>query len=136
MPHQRVSHFLRSSAREMRSAPVNVERDLWWRLRGRKLGGLKFRRQHPIGGYVADFACLEATLIIELDGKQHRGSVDDIARTENLVGRGFKVIRFDNDTVRADIDRVCAEILETATWRLGTPHPSAPQPPSPTRGEG
>jgi very-short-patch-repair endonuclease len=136
MAHQKVSPFLRKNAREMRSAPINVEKDLWWRLRNRKLGGLKFRRQHPVGRFIADFVCLDAQLIVELDGQQHRGNLDDVVRTEELVGRGFKVLRFDNDTVRADIDRVCEEILEVARWRLDTPYPSPSATPSPTRREG
>ena len=120
----------------MRGQPIDVEKALWWRLRGRKLGGLKFRRQHPVGRFIADFVCLEAGLIVELDGQQHEGSVSDVVRTDELKGRRFDVVRFANDRVRLDIDAVCEEILEAAMPRLGTPHPSAPRPPSPTRGEG
>ena len=139
MPHQKVTTFLRSAAREMRSRPIDAEKALWWRLRGNKLGGLKFRRQHPVGRYIADFVCLEAQLIIEVDGKQHDGSLDDIARTENLIARGFRVMRFPNDRVRVDLDRVCDEILAVARSRLANPSSDPSQsegPPSPTRGEG
>jgi very-short-patch-repair endonuclease len=105
----------------MRGHPIDVEKALCWRLRGRKLGGLKFRRQHPVGRFVADFVCLEANLIIELDGKQHQGSVSDVVRTDELKGMGFDVVRFENDRLRMDIDAVCDEILGAAKSRLGTP---------------
>ena len=136
MPHQNVTPFLRAAARQMRRVPVDVEEALWWRLRGRRLGGLKFRRQHPVGNYIADFVCLEARLIVELDGKQHQGSVRDIRRSDDLKGLGFDVIRFDNERVRMEIDAVCGEIAGAAALRLRPPHPSAPRPPSPTGGEG
>jgi very-short-patch-repair endonuclease len=136
MPHQRVTPFLRSAAREMRSSPIDVEKNLWWRLRGRKLGGLKFRRQHPVGRFIADFVCLEARLIVEVDGRQHQDSQSDAVRTEELRRLGFEVIRFENDRVRIDIDNVCDAILAVATPRVATPHPTPSGPPSPTRGEG
>jgi very-short-patch-repair endonuclease len=136
MSHQEIKSFLRSAARSMRSGPIDVEKDLWWRLRGRKLGGFKFRRQHPIGGYIADFTCLEEKLVIELDGKQHQGSQSDATRTRAPNRLGFKVIRFDNERVRAYLDDVCEEILAAARSLRDTPHPAAAQPPSPTRGEG
>jgi very-short-patch-repair endonuclease len=154
VPHQKITSFTRSAARFMRGHPVDVEKDLWWRLRSRKLCGLKFRRQHPIDRFIADFVCLEARLVIELDDAQHRGSLDDIARTEALARRGFAVLRFDNDRVRVDIDGVCAAISEAAAQRIetitakegfrpscSTFHPSSDPAqsagsPSPTRGEG
>jgi very-short-patch-repair endonuclease len=109
--------FLRRSAREMRSHPTDVERDLWWRLRDRKLGGLKFRRQRPEGPYIADFVCLEAKLIVELDGAQHEGSIADRHRTQDLKRMGFDVIRFSNEEVRRDIDAVCERILRIARFQ-------------------
>jgi very-short-patch-repair endonuclease len=98
----------------MRSHPTDVERALWWRLRDRKLGGLKFRRQRPEGPYIADFLCLEGKLIVEVDGAQHQGSIGDRVRTEHLKRMGFDVVRFSNEEVRADIDAVCARILRIA----------------------
>ena len=110
--------FLRRSAREMRSHPTDVERDLWWRLRDRKLGELKFRRQRPEGSYIADFVCLDAKLIVELDGAQHGAATDDDRRrTQDLMRIGFAVIRFSNEDVRRDIDDVCARILRIALRR-------------------
>jgi very-short-patch-repair endonuclease len=109
--------FLRRSAREMRSHPTATERALWWRLRNRKLGNLKFRRQRPEGSYVADFVCLEAKLVVEVDGVQHQGSISDRQRTQDLKRIGFDVIRFSNEEVLQDIDAVCARILRIATMR-------------------
>jgi very-short-patch-repair endonuclease len=107
---------LRKSARAMRSRPTDVEEAPWWRLRDRKPGGLKFRRQRPAGRYIADFVCLEAKLIVEVDGKQHEGSVGDPYRTRDLKRLGFDVIRFSNDDVRRDIDAVCETILKIARF--------------------
>jgi very-short-patch-repair endonuclease len=123
----------------MRSRPIDAERMLWWRLRDRRLGDLKFRRQHPVGRFIADFVCMDAQLIVEVDGKQHEGSLDDLARTEELIARGFTVMRIPNDRVRVDLDRVCDEIL--AAGRSPVAHPSfalrqSRRAPSPTRGEG
>ena len=109
--------FLRRSAREMRSRPTDVELALWWRLRHRKLGGLKFRRQRPEGSYIADFVCLEARLVVELDGAQHQDSIPDRHRTQDMMRMGFDVIRFSNDEVRMDIDAVCERILRLAKRR-------------------
>jgi very-short-patch-repair endonuclease len=118
MPHQTVTPFQRAAARSMRSRPVDVEKALWWRLRGRRLRRLKFRRQHPIGRFIADFACLEARLVVELDGRQHQNSLDDIARSEDLYVRGFAVLRFPNEEARKDIDAICAAILQEALTRI------------------
>ena len=63
--------LFRDRARALRAAQTEVERKLWQRLRNRQLDGAKFRRQHPIGSYIADFCCLDARLVIELDGSQH-----------------------------------------------------------------
>src|SRR4051794_24211287 len=111
MADAELRQFLRRSARAMRSHQTDVERDLWWRLRDRKLGGLKFRRQRPEGSYIADFVCLEAKLIVELDGAQHEGSIVDRHRTQDLMRIGFAVVRFSNEDVRRDIDEVCTRIL-------------------------
>src|SRR4029079_7111726 len=116
---------LRRSARSMRRAPIDAKENLWWRLRGRQLSGLKFRRQHPIGGFIADFACLEAKLIVEVDGAQHRGSEADVARSRELRELGFEVIRFENDRVRAYLDEVCQEILAVAQNASRPPHQAA-----------
>ena len=118
----------------MRGHPVDGEKALWWRLRGRKLGRLKFRCQHLVGRFIADFVCLEVRLIVELDGNlgEHRRRPSD----RRVKGAGIRRDPVENDRLRVDIEAVCEEIVAAARSRLGTPHPAAPRPPSPTRGEG
>lgn len=108
---------LRGFARDMRSAPTEAEKRLWGALRNRLLDKLKFRRQVPIGGFIADFVCMEAKLIVELDGSQHAGSARDRARDSNLEERGFRVLRLWNDDVMRDLESACATILAFARDR-------------------
>ncbi|NUS22467.1 MAG: endonuclease domain-containing protein [Mesorhizobium sp.] len=90
---------------------TEVETRLWHELRDRRLDRIKFRRQVPIGKYVADFACLEARLIVELDGSQHADSESDRVRSSELTASGFRVLRFWNDDVLKDLDGVCDTII-------------------------
>lgn len=99
-------------ARSLRLASTDAERHLWRRLRNRQLSGFKFRRQVPLAGYVVDFLCPDAGLIIELDGGQHHDRADsDAIRTESLARDGFRVLRFWNDDALARTEDVLAEIL-------------------------
>ncbi|MGC4030450.1 MAG: DUF559 domain-containing protein [Tepidisphaeraceae bacterium] len=99
-------------AKEMRQAPSDAERMLWYRLRSRQLGGLKFRRQVPIGPFIADFACDECKLIVEIDGLQHDDRIDyDANRTATLGELGWRVVRFYAGDVVKDIDSVLMTIL-------------------------
>ena len=98
-------------ARAMRRVPTEPERLLWARLRDRRLGGFKFRRQHPIGAFIADFACPERRLIVEADGEQHVDSEYDAYRSEWLRAQGWRVIRFWNNEVRENPDGVAEAIL-------------------------
>lgn len=87
---------------------------LWTRLRQRHLKGFRFRRQHPIDHYIADFACVEAKLIIELDGAHHLDQVEaDQRRTSDLLALGFRVIRFWNDDVLLRTDQLVQAIFDT-----------------------
>ena len=89
-------------ARKLRREQTNVERKLWQALRGRQFSGFKFRRQQPIGPYIVDFVCLEARLIVELDGDQHgtnQGIAGDRIRTQALEQDGFRIVRFPNHQV-------------------------------------
>ncbi len=87
-------------ARTLRKASTDAEAKLWQGLRARQLNGYKFRRQVPMGNYVADFVCLEARLIVEVDGGQHAERSDyDEARTDWLHAQGFCVLRFWNNEV-------------------------------------
>lgn len=118
------------AARKLRREMTDAERKLWWKLRGRQMDGFKFRRQVPIGRYVADFACMEAKLIVEVDGGQHADDPSgDIERTRCLEGVGYRVLRFWNHDVLKDTDAVCLAIAEALR---GLP----PTQPSPSRGEG
>ncbi|MFA7262789.1 MAG: DUF559 domain-containing protein [Caulobacter sp.] len=107
-------------ARELRSFQTLAERQLWQLLRGRKLAGLKFRRQVPIDRYIADFACLETRLVVELDGPVHEDRYEqDEQRTDVLRSLGWHVVRFNNETVIAEPHRVLDGILT----ELGRPAP-------------
>ncbi|BCM16357.1 hypothetical protein MJ8_01150 [Mesorhizobium sp. J8] len=90
---------------------TEAENKLWHELRDRRLDRIKFRRQVPIGKYVADFACLEARLIVELDGSQHADSDSDRISSAELRASGFRVLRFWNDDVLKDLDGVCDTII-------------------------
>jgi very-short-patch-repair endonuclease len=92
-------------ARKMRAEPTRAEYKLWWLLRNKAAGGLRFRRQHPIGPYIADFCCPAAKLVIELDGSQHgsdRNAQHDAQRTRWLEKEGYRVLRFDNEGFLSD----------------------------------
>ena len=100
-------------ARFLKKVQTEAESFLWQRLRNRKLNGFKFRRQHPIDRYIADFYCHETKLIIEVDGEIHLNNdqiVYDKIRTEELESLGLRVIRFTNRQVLDKIDHVLQEI--------------------------
>jgi len=104
-------------ARNLRQTQTDAEALLWSKLRSRQLLGLKFRRQHPLGDYFADFACIEVGLIIELDGGQHAESANaayDARRCEELVAMGFHVLRFWNNDVLNETTAVLEKILQIA----------------------
>ena len=90
---------------------TDAERRLWSALRGQRLRGYKFRRQHPLGPFVVDFACIEYCLVIEADGGQHSGCTDDQRRTAWLKRHGWKVLRFWNTDILTNIDAVQGTIL-------------------------
>ena len=103
-------------ARQLRKNSTVPERKFWFFLRNRKLGGLKFRRQHPIGPYIVDFICDELKLIVEVDGDSHdeQSFEYDEARQRNLEGRGYRVIRVTNDDVLEDAESVALGIAKEA----------------------
>jgi very-short-patch-repair endonuclease len=99
-------------ARALRVRLTEAERHLWQRLRRKQLAGHRFRRQVPVGGYIADFVCLEAQLVIELDGGQHQQqSAYDERRDRAIAEQGFRVLRFWNDQVFRETDAVLSVIL-------------------------
>jgi very-short-patch-repair endonuclease len=96
----------------LRRQSSDAEIRLWAALRNRQLGGYRFRRQHPIGPFIADFACVEHRLVVEADGGQHNGSAADDRRTDWLADRGWRVLRFWNNDILANTAGVLEAILE------------------------
>jgi very-short-patch-repair endonuclease len=120
-------------ARRLRAASPDAERAIWHRLRNRQLGTYKFRRQHPVGPFFADFACVEARLIVELDGGQHfeaEAAEADARRSAALTDEGWHVLRFDNRQALVETEAVLSQIFQ---WlEREHPHPN----PLPQAGEG
>jgi very-short-patch-repair endonuclease len=108
---------------------TDAERKLWWRLREIQIKGTHFRRQATIGPYYADFACHERRVVIEVDGGGHaektRASADEV-RTNFLISRGYRVLRFWNHVVLKDTDAVMEAVTE-ALQVPPTPYPSPPR---------
>lgn len=109
-------------ARALRRQSTDAERLLWFHLRDRRLSGAKFRRQHPVGPFIADFLGFETALIVELAGAPH-GDSADAARTAFLTRRGFRVLRFWNHDVLVRTEHVLAVIHREVTRR--GPHSNA-----------
>jgi very-short-patch-repair endonuclease len=102
-------------ARTLRRDQTDAERKLWRLISNRQLGGVKFRRQYPIDRYFVDFACREASLVVEVDGGQHAiNAAYDAERTEALARAGWRVIRFWNNQVMDEpigvLDVILAEL--------------------------
>ena len=105
--HHRVAPHQTAKARRLRRDSTIPERILWGELRNRKLFGLRFRRQYPIGPFIADFYCTQAQLVVEVDGMSHSGRADaDRRRTEFIQRHGLHVLRVTNDDVLDDLDAV------------------------------
>ena len=113
-----VPQLLLDRARAMRHEPAPAEQKLWSCLRARQLGGFKFRRQHPLGAFIADFFCFEARLVIEVDGDSHAEREEyDAARTKAIEKDGYLVIRFLNPDVSRHLDAILEEILRACESR-------------------
>jgi very-short-patch-repair endonuclease len=100
------------TARKLRRNQTDAEQALWLRLRARQLGGAKFRRQVPVGNYIADFLCPDAKLIIEVDSGHHADCARDAVRTRELEDSGFVILRFWNNDVLTNEDGVLERIGE------------------------
>jgi very-short-patch-repair endonuclease len=116
-------------SRELRTNATKAERKLWTILCNRKLGGVRFNRQVPIGPHICDFVARTAKLVIELDGGQHSSQAEyDSSRTGFLRAKGYRVIRFWNNDVLANLDGVTTVIAKALADR------PSPTPPASGRG--
>ncbi|MGC4118006.1 MAG: DUF559 domain-containing protein [Myxococcales bacterium] len=115
-------------ARQLRRVMTRAERVLWERLRGNKIAGLRFRRQHALEGYIADFFCHHARLIVEVDGETHADQLEyDRERDEHFARLGYLVLRYTNEQVFKRAVEVVAEITRIAAGR--SDQRRAPPPP-------
>jgi very-short-patch-repair endonuclease len=133
----RASRELIARARQLRREATTAESLLWELLRDRRLLGRKFRRQHPIGQFIADFFCDDARLIIEIDGAVHREPTQqerDRLREEILREHGFAMLRFTNEQIFNHTEQVLQEIAAYVTAH-SYEHPSPLSPPLPKPGE-
>ncbi|MFG1422397.1 endonuclease domain-containing protein [Roseixanthobacter liquoris] len=125
-PRWRTGRLLRSRARDLRVNSTDAEQMLWFELRAHRLNGLRFRRQHPFAGYVADFACLSARLIVEVDGGQHyqdAGRTRDARRDGVFIASGYRVLRFSNLDVLQNLPGVLETIVAAACATMPPPNP-------------
>jgi len=117
MPHDEVSNVQRDRAKQLRRAMTRAETLLWRHLKADRLAGLAFRRQTPMGHYIADFVAHSCKLIVELDGESHDFEERvryDARRDEWFASRGYRVLRFANDDVMKNLEGVVLSILEAA----------------------
>lgn len=112
----RLPPNIKTFSRQLRSEMTAAETHLWQHLRARQVCGKKFRRQHPVGKYILDFACIEARLAIEVDGGQHNElQSHDNQRTAWLEVQGWRVLRFWNNEVLQNIEGVLGEVVNALT---------------------
>ena len=117
--------IIRTHAKRLRRELTQEERRLWYLLRSRRFERYKFRRQHPVGHYILDFACCEARLAIELDGGQHDEHQEyDHQRTAWLQQKGWTVVRFWNNELWDNEEGVRERILVALQRLLPSPRPS------------
>ena len=108
---------LKPLARSLRHNATNAERRLWQGLRREQVAGFRFRRQVVLAGFIADFACFDARLVVEVDGATHSTDQEiarDAARSAALAAQGFDILRFTND----DVYRNLSGVLETVRLKL------------------
>ena len=113
--HYNAKHYIYRNANQLRKRTTKAEQKLWALLRNRQLNGKKFRRQHAIDNFIADFYCHECKLVIELDGRHHLSSeakLYDTTRTAVLNELGITVLRFWNEEIIDDTEKVLKKIAE------------------------
>jgi very-short-patch-repair endonuclease len=125
MPHAVVSDRQRNRAKQLRRAMTRAETLLWRYLKANRMDGVGFRRQTPIGNYVADFVCFSSKLVIELDGESHdfeERQKTDQRRDAFFASEGFQVLRFTNDQVMSNLEGVVEAIRQaTSVGASGSP---------------
>ena len=124
-------HFMKVRARELRRNQNSAEARVWHLLRDRRLAGFKFRRQRVLGPYIVDFVCIEARLVVEIDGDTHVDPHKDAMRTTAIERLGYKVIRFWNAYVY-DRESAIGDMILDALREAMRPSPR----PSPLTGRG
>jgi very-short-patch-repair endonuclease len=115
MPYNKTPGYIFDICRKLRKRQTNAERLLWKHLRKRQLKGLKFRRQHPLGRYIADYYCPEARLVVELNGKMHDHENQqeyDKMRNEIIEVHRIKVLRIKNEEIEQNIGKVLKKIAD------------------------
>ena len=113
-----MPRYMTTLVRAQRQQMTPAGRLLWESLRNRRLAGFKFKREHVLGRYIADFYCTKARLVIEVDGAVHdseEAKVYDAVRDETMAAYGLRVMRFKNEDVLNDLDRVLLKIKEALT---------------------
>jgi 5-methyltetrahydrofolate--homocysteine methyltransferase len=124
-------------ARQLRRDSTEPERRLWRELSGRRLGGRRFRRQHPIGSYIVDFVCLVKRFVVEVDGVHHDEpdrAAHDQHRTQWLEGEGFTILRVRNGEILDNLSGVAETIFQEIGLRPDVaPSRRAVRPPPPSR---
>ena len=112
-----TSPEIEEAARELRYNMTHAEEILWNKLKGKKLGGFKFRSQHPVGQFILDFYCPECKLVVELDGGVHDDQKEyDQTRDEHLQDFGYQVLRFPNQAVINRLPDVLRKICNMAQF--------------------
>ncbi len=120
----RLDNQTRKRVRDLRNNATDAERKLWAALKSVGFFGRRFRRQYPVASYIADIACVEARLIIEIDGGQHAESVSDAKRDAALKAAGWRVLRVWNTDALTNVEGV----IEMITAAIDSSHPHRPHP--------
>ena len=134
--YRKISPELQERAKELRQTMTEAERVLWEALRGRRLAGLRFRRQHPVGQFVLDFYCPAAKLCVEVDGGIHDAQAEqDAERSAALAACGYRVVRVRNEEVLENLPSALARI-QAAARIIAPSRENRRAPPSPVIGRG
>jgi very-short-patch-repair endonuclease len=115
--HRPIPALAQARAKAMRVEATDAERALWRLLRDRRLAGMKWRRQVPLGQFIVDFICLEHRIIVECDGSQHAENSRDTSRDAWLRSQGFIIVRFWNHEILSE----GANVVDTILARCGLP---------------